>query len=137
MKTLNTKKQKDSYVMLVQEFPLLVIRDDAQLKRSVKFMEELMTRDLDKGGEAYLDTLTNLIGDYEDQNLYIGPASDADMLRHLMEAKNVRQCDVAKGTGIPKSTISEIVNGKDFPKSAIGKLAEYFGVDKGMLAANL
>ena len=62
---------------------------------------------------------------------------DAEILRHLMEAKGVNQSDVAKGAKIAKSTISEILAGKSFPKQTIGKLADFFGVDKGILAANL
>jgi HTH-type transcriptional regulator / antitoxin HigA len=39
----------------------------------------------------------------------IAPASDADMLRHLMEAKGVTQADVHRDTGQAKSSISEVL----------------------------
>ena len=39
----------------------------------------------------YLDALSDLVAAYEDEHYPIEPASDADMLRHLMEAKGVTQ----------------------------------------------
>jgi HTH-type transcriptional regulator/antitoxin HigA len=60
------------------------------------------------------------------------------MLRHLMEAKGVSQAAVHQATGIPKSTISEVLSGKKpFSRQMIRKLAEYFGVEVTVLAGNL
>jgi HTH-type transcriptional regulator/antitoxin HigA len=67
----------------------------------------------------------------------IKPASDADMLRHLMEAKGVSQMQLSRDMGLPKSTISEVLAGKKlFSRKLIHTLAEYFHVDVGVLAAN-
>jgi hypothetical protein len=38
------------------------------------------------------------------------PASDADMLRHLISAKAVSQAEIHQATGISKSTISEVLD---------------------------
>lgn len=68
----------------------------------------------------------------------IPPASDADMLRHLMEARGVTQTQVGREAGIAKETISEVLAGKrPFSRRMIRALAEYFRVDAGVLAANL
>ena len=68
----------------------------------------------------------------------IEPASDADMLRHLMEAKEVSQMQLSHDTGLPKSTISEVLAGKkSFSRKMIRKLADYFHGDVGVLAANI
>ena len=40
--------------------------------------------------------LSDLVASYEDEHHVIGPASDADMLRHLMEAKGVSQADLSR-----------------------------------------
>ena len=41
-------------------------------------------------------------------------------------------------TGLPKSTISEVLGGKKtFSRQMIRKLADYFHVDVGVLAANI
>jgi HTH-type transcriptional regulator/antitoxin HigA len=67
----------------------------------------------------------------------IEPASDAEMLRHLMEAKGVRQAQLSRDTAIPKSTISEILAGKkSFSRQLIRKLADYFNVESSVLASN-
>ena len=60
------------------------------------------------------------------------------MLRHLMEAKGATQTQVSKETGIAKSTISEVLAGRrPFSRQMIRRLADYFQVDVGILAANL
>jgi HTH-type transcriptional regulator/antitoxin HigA len=51
------------------------------------------------------------------------------MLAHLIEAKGVRQADVARGTGIAISTVSEVLAGKrQLSRRHIEKLATYFHV---------
>jgi HTH-type transcriptional regulator / antitoxin HigA len=63
--------------------------------------------------------------------------ADADMLRYLMLAKS-SQAAIHQATGIPKSTISEVLAGKKpFSRQMIRKLAEYFGVEVAVLAGNL
>jgi HTH-type transcriptional regulator/antitoxin HigA len=42
----------------------------------------------------------------------MAPVADADLLRHLIEAKGVSQADVARETGIAESTISEVLGGQ-------------------------
>ncbi len=85
----------------------------------------------------YLDALSDLVAAYEDEHHAIEPASDADMLRHLMDAKEVNQVQLSQTTRIAKSTISEILAGKKpFSRGMIRKLADYFRVDVSILAAN-
>jgi HTH-type transcriptional regulator/antitoxin HigA len=76
-------------------------------------MDQLLAQGELKGGEEmYLDDLSDLVAAYEDEYHAIEPASDADMLRHLMEAKGVTQSQLSRDTSVPKSTISEILAGK-------------------------
>jgi HTH-type transcriptional regulator/antitoxin HigA len=119
-------------------FPLASINSDEQFREAQKVMDQLLCRgDLDDGEEMYLDALGDLVAAYEDEHYAIEPASDADMLRHLMEAKGVTQAQLSRETTIPKSTISEILGGKKpFSRQMIRKLADYFGVDASVLAAN-
>ena len=86
----------------------------------------------------YLDALSDLAGAYEDEHHPIEPASDADMLRHLMQAKGVSQIQLSRETGLSKSTISEVLAGKrSFSRQMIRKLADYLQVDVSLLAANI
>ena len=57
------------------------------------------------------------------------PVSDAQMLRHLIEAKGVAQVQVARATGIAESTISAVLAGnRRLNRNHIEKLASYFHV---------
>ena len=57
------------------------------------------------------------------------PVSDAEMLRHLIEAKSVTQVQVARATGIAESTISaELAGNRRLNREHIEKLARYFHV---------
>jgi HTH-type transcriptional regulator/antitoxin HigA len=93
---------------------------------------------LDDGEELYLDALSDLVATYEDAHYPIAPASDADMLRHLVEAREFTQAELHRQSGIPKSTLSEVLAGKKpFSKALIHTLAEFFKVDSSVLASNL
>ena len=102
-------------------------------------MDRLLAKgELDEGAEMYVDALSDLVAAYEDEHHAIEPASAADMLRHLLDAKGVTQAQVSRDTTIPKSTISEILAGKKrFSRQMIRKLADYFKVDVSVLAANI
>ncbi len=130
---------KHSYLELVRAFPLASIRSDAHLRAAQGVMDRLLAKGkLDSGETLYLDALSDLTAAYEDEHHAIAPASDADMLRHLMSAKGANQADVHRATGIPKSTISEVLAGKKpFSRQMIRKLAAYFQVDVAVLAGNL
>ena len=129
----------DSYFNLVGELPLVSIKSAAQFKDAQAMMDRLLAQgELDDGEEMYLDALSDLAATYEDLHHAIAPASDADMLRHLMEAKDVTQAELHRQTGIPKSTISEVLGGKKpFSKTLIRTLADFFSVDTSVLASNL
>jgi HTH-type transcriptional regulator / antitoxin HigA len=78
---------RDSYLELVMAFPLASIKSQEQLQQAQEVMDQLLARsELDDGQEMYLDALSDLVAAYEDEHHAIEPASDADMLRHLMEA---------------------------------------------------
>lgn len=134
-----TKKTKDSYMELVLSFPLASIKTEAHFTQAQKMIDRLIAKgQLDAGEELYLDALTDLVATYEDAHYPIEPASDADMLRHFLEAKGITQAQLSKETAIPKSSISEVLAGKKpLSRQMIRKLASYFKVDVSVLAQNL
>ena len=133
------RKGRDSYRKLVWEFPLFSIKSDKHLDAAQKLMDRILAKGyLDTGEEMYLDALSDLVGAYEDEHHPIAAASDADMLRHLLEAKGITQAKLSRETSISKSTISEVLAGKKpFSRQMIRKLAGYFNVDVSILAANI
>jgi HTH-type transcriptional regulator/antitoxin HigA len=132
-------KSRDSYPELVLDFALASIKSDEHLAEAQNVMDRLLAKGkLDDGEESYLDALSDLVAAYEDAHHPIEPASDADMLRHLMEAKGVTQAQLSRDTGILKSSICEVLSGKKpFSRQMIRKLARYFRIDVGVLAANI
>src|SRR5689334_15864440 len=132
-------KERDSYLELVQDFPLASIRSHEHLREAQRIIDRLLSRGkLDEGEQTYLDALSDLVGAYEDEHFSIEPASDADMLRHLLEAKGVTQVELSREAGLAKSSISEVLAGKKpFSRQMIRRLADYFGVDVRVLVGNL
>lgn len=132
-------KDRDSYLELVLEFPLASIKSDEHLAAAQEVMDRLLARGkLREGEETYLDALSDLVAAYEDAHHAIAPASDADMLRHLLDAKGVTPAQLGRETGLAKSSLSEVLAGKKrFSRPMMRRLAEYFQVDVSVLAANV
>lgn len=132
-------KVRDDYLELVVKFPLASLKSKEQLDAAQEMIDQLLAQgDLSEGEELYLDALSDLVATYEDAHYPIEPASDADMLRHLMEAKGITQAELHRDTGLAKSTISEVLAGRrPFSRQMIRKLADCFKVDVSVLASNL
>ncbi len=132
-------KTKDSYLECVLAFPLTTLSSDDPLKAAGVVMDRLLVQSkLDRGQQSFLDALSDLVASYEDEHFPIEPVSDADMLRHLLDAKGISQAQLHRETGISKSSISEVLSGKK-PQSRpmMRKMADYFHVDVSVLAANI
>ncbi len=132
-------KAGDSYLECVEAFPLTTISSNDHLKVAGQVMDRLLAQGkLDRGQQSYLDALSDLVASYEDEHFPIEPASDADMLRHLLDAKGVSQAELHRETGISKSSISEVLSDKKpLSRPMMRKLADYFHVDISVLAANI
>jgi HTH-type transcriptional regulator/antitoxin HigA len=122
--------ERDHYFELVQRFPLRPLRTDEELAEAIALIDSLIVRgDLDSGEQDYLDVLANLVEKYESEEHPMPSVSDAQMLRHLIEASRVTQTEVASATEIVNSTISEILAGKRRPtRHQVNVLARYFHV---------
>lgn len=138
MATILRGKTKDIYLELVEQQPLVVLNSEEDYNTAHAFMERLVLKyRLSRGEELYLETLTSLVGDYEDEHYPMGPATDAGLLRLFMDDRGITQAELHRQTQIPKSTISEILSGKKpFTRTIIRKLAEYFGVAKSLFSRN-
>lgn len=132
-------KARDSYLQCVTNFPLATLSSDKHLEAAQAVIDRLLASGkLDRGQQSYLETLSDLVAAYEDEHHQIKAATDADMLRHLLNSKEVTQIEVHRETGISKSSLSEVLSGKKpFSRQMMRKLADYFGVEVSMLARNL
>jgi HTH-type transcriptional regulator/antitoxin HigA len=125
----------DTYFGLVKRFPLRPIHTEEQLDQATEILDELLDRpQLDAGETDYLYVLGDLMSEYEEKAYPMeDDVSEADMLRHLMEAQDRTQADIARGTGIAESTISELLSEKRrMTVDHIQKLAAYFHVSPGV-----
>lgn len=118
------------YLELVRLFPLRPIRSDTDLDAAIAVVNSLIDREeLSPDESDYLEVLGDLVEKYESDKHPLPPVSDADMLRHLMEARDTTQSAVATETGISVSTISEILSGKrGLNRRHIEALARHFHV---------
>jgi HTH-type transcriptional regulator/antitoxin HigA len=122
----------NSYFKLVKRFPLIHIQDDAHLDAAQEVIDELLQQDLDRGAQAYLDVLTDMVETYEDKHVPIRGASEAEALRELMNANRLSQLKMARAVGISQSTISAVLNGsRSLTKDQVVALAKHFGVAPG------
>jgi HTH-type transcriptional regulator / antitoxin HigA len=134
--TESCHEQCDEYFELIQFYPLRTIRDDGELEEASSMADSLVERcDLTHGGQEYLEALTTLIEAYENSIDPIADASDADVLGHLMEARGVKQTEVAIAANIVASTISDVMHGRrKFNREQIGRLAKYFHVSPAVFS---
>lgn len=118
------------YLGLVKQFPLVSIQSDRQLAAAAAVIDELLKLGrLRPGQQAYLAALSDLVMVYESEHHPMPDVSGAEMLEFLMDARQARQADICRGTGIAKSTIAQILAGKRrISQSHLPKLAEFFGV---------
>jgi HTH-type transcriptional regulator / antitoxin HigA len=125
----------DSYLALIEEFPLRPIRSEAELDRAIAMVVALSDRSrLSKDEHDYLLVLAGLIEIFEDTHQPITAVAGVAMLRSLIEFKGVTQAQVAARTGIAESTLSEILAGKrKLAAKHITALAKYFNVDPALL----
>jgi HTH-type transcriptional regulator / antitoxin HigA len=123
-------KLSSKYLELLVRFPLRRIRSEADLDKATAVMRDLAGRaQLMKPEVDYLEVLADLIEAYEKVHHPIGAPSPHEMLAGLMEANGINQVELSKATGIPVSTISELLAQKrEFNLAHIRKFAANFGV---------
>ncbi|MBX3398744.1 MAG: helix-turn-helix domain-containing protein [Gemmataceae bacterium] len=126
-------KTEDRYLDLVRRFPLRPLRSEADLDAAVAMVDELLDRDtLSRPEQDYLDVLADLVEAYEAEAVPMRPASDAELLRFLLQNKGVTQSEAAAKSGLAESVVSEILSGKrKLNRTQIGKLSRYFHVEPG------
>ena len=121
----------DVYLKLVRRCPLRPIRSEEELDQAIAMINSLLDReDLDPAEQDYLDVLSDLVERYETTEHPIEDVSQADVLEHLLDARQVTPAKVAKATGISASALADVLAGKkSLGRVHIGKLARYFHVD--------
>jgi HTH-type transcriptional regulator/antitoxin HigA len=130
MAVTDASRDATRYLALVERFPLRPIASDEQLDRAVAVIDELISRaDPSPAERDYLDVLSDLVHKYETAEHPIAPASDAEVLRFLMESRGLNQSQLSTEAGLPVSVVSEVLSGKrGLSRHGIEALARTFRV---------
>ncbi|HEX4796290.1 MAG TPA: helix-turn-helix domain-containing protein [Humisphaera sp.] len=123
-------RQRDTYMELIQEFPLKTIKNDADHARAIAVVSRLIGRDLEAGAGDYLDTLLVLVNKYEGEHHAIEQdMTPREALRALMEANQLTQADIGRIIGSESAVSMFLSGGRELSKSQIKKLATRFKLD--------
>jgi len=132
--TQRTEKTEDQYFDLICKFPLRPIRSKRELDEAKTIIQEL-TAEKQRGVDAddYLEVLSDLVQKYEFMNRPIADASPTEVLQFLMEERQINQQQLAEGSGLPPSTLSRILRGRqELNLTHIQKLANFLDVDMSL-----
>ena len=108
----------------------VVIETEEENERMLAIAERLMEKGeaMSAEEEALLRLLSTLIQDFEERFYTPGEVTPLEMLRHLMDARGLKQTDLTEVFG-SKGVASEVFNGKrGISKAQAKRLAEFFGV---------
>lgn len=118
--------------LLVSVLPS-VITNDEELDRLTREIDRLLTKDIKQGSlspeeDKLLELLSLLVEEYEDEHYPIPEASPNEILKFLMEDRDLKQRDLLHVFG-SSGIASEVVGGKrSISKAQAKKLAEFFKV---------
>jgi antitoxin component HigA of HigAB toxin-antitoxin module len=114
---------------LVKRHPLTSIRNDKDLDAAQSVVDTLLRENLDDGGQAYLDALSDLIIVYEQEHHAIAPLPPHELLSHMLKERGMSQADLMRVTGLAKATVSDLVTGsRPFTVNQMHKVANVFGL---------
>lgn len=127
---LNLKAIQASWQKFDAMTHLRPIHNKADYKRMTLLMDALLDvvgDDEEHALSGLLELVSDLVGKYEQENYAIEAAEPKDVLRFLMESRNLKQEDLS---GIvPQSNLSAILSGKRKISAILaGKLGKFFDV---------
>ncbi len=117
------------YAALLTEVEPEVVRDDRQNQEYIRRLEELTSkRTVSSAEKKSIALLTVLVEDYEAKHRPMPDAGPLDIIRHLMDAHDLRQKDLLGVFGT-ESIVSDVLNGKrELTKEHIRRLSHRFHV---------
>lgn len=133
---IKPQKLSESYIELVEFFPLRPITAKKQYETALQITEHLINalneKKADEGVEIYLQTLTDLISDYETKMFDAPEVSGREMLAYLMELKGLTQMDVARELG-GQPNVSKVLKGeRELNLRQIRELSKKFKVEAAL-----
>ena len=125
-----TLLDEPKYRKLLSRALPVVVRTDAEYRHLLRIVEQIMKKPEEEIGEEegrLLELLGVLIEGHEDRAHPLPVTQPHKMLAHLLEEKGMVASDL--WSVLPKSRVSEILNGKrGISKAQAKQLAEFFRV---------
>lgn len=118
------------YKRLLSQVMPVAIETEEENERALAVVEKLMDKgeDISVEEDALLRLLAILIQDFEEKHYQPRDATPLEVLRHLMDARALKQSDLWQLFG-SKGVASEVLSGKrSISKSHAKRLAEFFQV---------
>ncbi len=117
------------YRDLLVQFAPRPIHSAADYRRTVAQLERIMEPHPSAARSQLIEVLATLIERYESRDYPTPERDPADVLKNLLDAKGVKPAGVAKATGIPPATISNVLaRRRCISKANALVLGKYFGV---------
>lgn len=117
------------YRQLLTRYAPQPIRSQGAYKRALAQLEKLMVPRPNAARSLLIEVLATLIEKYESREHPTPGVAPAEMLATLLKTKRVKPADVAKTTGIPTATLSNVLaRRRGISKQNAFKLGEYFGL---------
>lgn len=117
------------YRQLLTKYSPQPIRSQATYEQALATLEKLMVPRPNAARSLLIEVLATLIEKYESRKYPTPEVTPAEMLAKLLKTKGVKPADVAKTTGIPTATLSNVLaQRRGISKQNAFKLGEYFGL---------
>jgi HTH-type transcriptional regulator/antitoxin HigA len=117
------------YRELLTKYVPRPIRSQRMYGQALATLEKLMVPRPNAARSQLIEVLATLIEKYESREYPTPEVDPAGMLANLLNTKGVKAVDVAKATGIPTATLSNVLaRRRGISKQNAFKLGEYFGV---------
>jgi antitoxin component HigA of HigAB toxin-antitoxin module len=132
-------KSSDVYLDLVHTFPLRPIRTRAMYEQGRRMLRSLVGK-RSSAVRDYKVVLGSLVADYErNASLQIDTSkiTASEIVRHLLDERHKSVNALARELRISQSSLSDMLNGRrDWSKSAIVRIADYFGLQPALFLRN-
>lgn len=117
-----------TYADLLTEVKPRLIRSEREHNRALAVVEKLMDKPRKSAAEKdMIELLATLIDQYEERIWPTPEFSTGEMLKFLLEQRKMSQTELAHQTGIPQSTIANVIAGRrQLSKSSVSILAKFF-----------
>jgi HTH-type transcriptional regulator/antitoxin HigA len=125
------------YRQLLTKYAPQPIRSREAYEQALAQLEKLMVPHPNAARSLLIEVLATLIEKYESREYPTPEFTPAQMLEKLFATKGVKPADVAKATGIPAATLSNVLaQRRGISKQNAFKLGQYFGLSPIVFLGN-